>query len=31
MDEIERMRLQLAVEQIIDDELDVGDPLCLQK
>jgi len=26
MDEIERLRLQLAVEQIIDDELDVGDP-----
>ena len=31
MDEIERSRLELAVEQIVDDELDVGDPFFLQK
>src|SRR5688572_22011585 len=31
VDEIEGMRLQLALEQVIDDELHVGDPLCLQK
>jgi hypothetical protein len=31
VDEIERLRLQLAVEEIIDDELHVGDPFCLQK
>src|SRR5215216_4306662 len=31
MDEIEGLRRQLAREQIIDDELDVGDSFCLQK
>ena len=31
MDEIERLRLQPAVEKIIDDELRVGDPFCLKK
>jgi hypothetical protein len=31
MDEIERSRLQLAVKQIIDDQLHVGDPLRRQK
>src|SRR5215211_6114971 len=31
MDEIERVRLQPAVEQVIDDELYVRDPFCLQK
>jgi hypothetical protein len=31
MDEIEGLRLQLALEQIVDDELYVGDPFCLQK
>src|SRR5690242_10832250 len=31
MDEIERSRLQLAVEQIVDDEFHVGDTFCLQK
>jgi hypothetical protein len=31
MDEIERLRLQPAVEQIIDDKLYVGDPFCRQK
>ena len=31
MDEIEGVRLELAVEQIIDDELYVGDSFCLEK
>ena len=31
VDEIEGLGLQLAVEQIIDGELHVGDPFCLQK
>jgi hypothetical protein len=31
MEEIERLRLQLALEQIIDDELYVGDPFILQE
>ena len=31
MDEIERLRLQLAVENVVDEELCVGDPLRLQK
>jgi hypothetical protein len=31
MDEIEGSRLQLAVEQIIDDELCIGDSFRLQK
>jgi hypothetical protein len=31
MDEIERLRPQLALEQIIDDEFYVGDSFCLQK
>ena len=31
VDEIERLRLKLAVEKVIDDELHVGDPFCLQK
>ena len=31
MDEIERLRLQLALEQIIDDEFYVGDAFGLQK
>ena len=31
IDEIERLRLQLAAEQIIDDELYVGDPFRVQK
>jgi hypothetical protein len=31
MDEIEGLRLQLALEQIIDDEFYVGDSFRLQK
>ena len=31
VDEVESSRIQLAVEQIIDDELDVGDSFRLQK
>jgi hypothetical protein len=31
VDEIEASRLQLAVEQIIDDDLYVRDALCVQK
>jgi hypothetical protein len=31
MDEIERVRLELAVKQIIDDKRHVGDPFCRQK
>jgi hypothetical protein len=31
MDEIERLGLQLAVEQIIDDEFYVGDSFGIQK
>ncbi len=31
VDEIERLGLKLAVEEIIDGELHVGDPFCLQK
>jgi hypothetical protein len=31
MDEIERLRLQLALEQIVDNELYIGDSFCLQK
>jgi hypothetical protein len=31
VDDIERLGLQLAVEKIIDGELDVGDPFFLQK
>jgi hypothetical protein len=31
VDEIERVRLEFAVEQIIGDELYVGDSFCLQK
>jgi hypothetical protein len=31
MDEIEGLRLELAVEQVIDDQLYVRDPFCLQE
>src|SRR5215208_5676901 len=31
MDEIERLRVQLAVEQIVDDQFDVGDFFLLQE
>src|SRR5215207_9901567 len=31
MEEIEALRLQLALEQVIDSELDVGDSFCFEK
>ena len=31
VDEIERLGLELAVEEVVDGELHVRDPLCLQK
>ena len=31
MDEVERLRLQLALEQVIDDELYIGNALRLEK